>query len=133
LTEPLKPDETPPQIGARRVGLGHFIDATGYSIAGFRRLLRESAARQELGLGVVGLVVLAFAGASAGQFIGFVVLFCVLLAAEALNTAIEILVNHLSPEWSQMAKDAKDLGSLAVGLLVIANIAYLGGVVLGLV
>ncbi|WP_071468019.1 diacylglycerol kinase [Roseinatronobacter thiooxidans] len=131
MTDPT--NHKPPHVVKRRLGLGHLIDATGYSIAGFRRLLRESAARQELGLGVVGLVVLGFAGASAGQFIGFVVLFCALLAAEALNTAIEVLVNHLSPEWSQMAKDAKDLGSLAVGLLVVANIAYLGGVVLGLV
>ena len=38
----------------------------------------------------------------------------VLIAVEALNTALEVLVDHLSPGWSQFAKDAKDLGSLAV-------------------
>jgi len=39
LPDPLKPDETSPHVMKRRLGLGHLIDATGYSIAGFRRLL----------------------------------------------------------------------------------------------
>lgn len=45
----------------------------------------------------------------------------VLIAVEALNTAIEVLVDHLSPGWSQFAKDAKDLGSLActIGALLL--------------
>lgn len=133
MTKPHSPNDPAPPVVKRRAGLGHLIDATGYSIAGFRRLLRETAARQELAFGCVGLIVLFLAGAGWGHFIGFLVVFCALLAAEALNTAIETLVNHLSPDWSQMAKDAKDLGSLAVGLLVVANIAFLVGVVIGVI
>ncbi len=76
---------------------------------------------------------LLVSGASAGHFLGFLILFCAMLAAEALNTAIEALVDHLSPEWSQMAKDAKDLGSLAVALLILANIAYLAAVLFGVI
>ncbi len=54
---------------------------------------------------------------------------CTLIAVEALNTAIEVLTDHISPEWSRTAKDAKDLGSLAVGLMLVANLAYVGMVV----
>jgi diacylglycerol kinase (ATP) len=41
------------------------------------------------------------------------------VALEALNTAIECLVDHLTQDWAVFARDAKDLGSLAVmcGLL----------------
>lgn len=117
----------------RKTGLAHLIAATTYSAAGARRLLRESAARQELGFGALGLIGLALLGAGAGQLLGFVILLALLMAIEALNTALEVLVDHLSPGWSQMAKDAKDLGSLAVGLMILAMLAYLGWVALDLI
>ncbi len=51
-----------------------------------------------------------------------------LVATEALNTALEVLVDHLSPGWSEFAKDAKDLGSLAVACVVAINMLYFLGV-----
>jgi diacylglycerol kinase (ATP) len=48
-------------------------------------------------------------------------LWLLLIATEALNTAIEVLVDHVSPNWSEAARDAKDLGSLAVMALLWAN------------
>ena len=41
------------------------------------------------------------------------------MALEALNTALECIVDHLTQDWAEFARDAKDLGSLAVlcGLL----------------
>lgn len=119
-----KPTVTPP-----RAGLWHMVDAGRYSVAGFRRLMQETAARQEMAGGLVGVVVLFWAQASAAQWLGFGVLFAALLATEALNTAIEVLTDHISPGWSQAAKHAKDLGSLAVGLMVVANVALVGMVV----
>ncbi|MFN4129004.1 MAG: diacylglycerol kinase [Paracoccaceae bacterium] len=113
-----------------RKGLWHIVDATGYSRAGFRRLLAETAVRQELAGGAFGALVLVWTQAGAWQWLGFGVLFAALLAVEALNTAIEVLVNHISPDWSEAAKHAKDLGSLAVGLMILANVAYVGGIAL---
>jgi len=43
------------------------------------------------------------------------------LAVEALNTAIEEIVDHVSPEWSLAAKHAKDMGSFAVMALLFAT------------
>ena len=37
-----------------------------------------------------------------------------LLAVEALNTAIEVLCDHVTPEIHPMIKKAKDLGSAAI-------------------
>lgn len=112
--------EKPP----RKTGVAHFLAAAGYSLAGLRRLARESAFRQEVLL-IVGLlaVFLAF-GASIGEIGGLIALGLVLIAVEALNTALEVLVDHLSPGWSSWAKDAKDLGSLAVACLIAAIAVY---------
>lgn len=128
-----KPEKSAPQVVPPRPGLGHLIDATGYSLAGMGRLLRETAARQEMLLGAIALGLLALFGASVAQFLGFGVLFALLLAIEALNTAIEVLTDRISPEWSQAAKEAKDLGSFAVGLMVLCNVGFVAAVGLGLV
>ena len=113
-----------PQKPRRKNGLGHFLAAAGYSAAGLRRLARESAFRQEAALGVLALLVLAVCGASLAALAGMLALVLLLVAAEALNTALEVLVDHLSPGWSQFAKDAKDLGSLAVACVVGMNGLY---------
>lgn len=115
----------------RKTGLAHLMAAATYSIAGFRRLLRESAFRQELTLGALVLIALLLWGVAPVRIVGFVALFLVLVAVEALNTALEVLVDHLSPEWAAFARDAKDLGSLAVAALLAANAIYLVWAVLG--
>lgn len=118
--------ETPPRTKPpRKTGFAHLLAAARYSGAGLRRLLRESAFRQELALGALVLAGLALAGAGAARVLGFAVLLLVLVAVEALNTAIEVLVDHLSPGWSDFARDAKDLGSLAVGAVLAAMGLYL--------
>lgn len=43
-----------------------------------------------------------------------------ILAAEAFNTAIERVVNHLSPDAHPLAKAAKDTGSLGVAITAFA-------------
>ena len=112
-------------------GWAHLVAATGYSLAGLRRLWREAAFRQELMGGAIGIAILWIADAPLMSLVVLAILLLVLLAVEALNTAIEVLVDHLSPEWSAFAKDAKDLGSAAVFLLVCANtVWFLGSLVL---
>jgi len=121
-------DGGPPGKPGRKSGLGHFLAAAGYSAAGLRRLARESAFRQEAAFGLLAVAVLALCGASVPALLGMAGLLLLLVAAEALNTALEVLVDHLSPGWSQFAKDAKDLGSLAVGCVVGINGLYFLGV-----
>ncbi len=55
-----------------------------------------------------------------------------LFATEALNTAIEEVVDRISPEWSLAARNAKDLGSLAVGLVSLVVAGYIAFIFLSL-
>lgn len=120
----------PRQKPERKTGISHLFAATGYSISGFSRLLNEAAFRHELLMGLVVFVLFALVGASLAEFMVAVILLLLLIAFEALNTAIEAVVDHISPQWNQFAKDAKDLGSLSVMCLLIANAAFLAYVLI---
>ena len=119
-----------PEIPAPVTGAAHFLAAARYSLAGFRRLLGEAAARQELALGAMGFAIVLWLGASLMQVAAFAILSALLLAVEALNTAIECVVDHLAPNWEEFARDAKDLGSLATMCLLIANGLYMSALIL---
>lgn len=71
-----------------------------------------------LGLVVVPLLLAVF-GATLLHYLVFLGLALLVVALEALNTALECVVDHLTQDWAEFARDAKDLGSLAVlcGLL----------------
>jgi diacylglycerol kinase (ATP) len=114
--------EKPP----RKSGIAHFFAAASYSLGGLQRLSRESAFRQEVAL-IAGLLVLFLVfGASISDTLGLLAIGLALIAVEALNTALEVLVDHLSPGWSQFAKEAKDLGSLAVACTIGMLLIYSG-------
>jgi diacylglycerol kinase (ATP) len=109
---------------ARKSGIAHLFAAAGYSLGGLRRLARESAFRQEVAL-ILGLLVLfVVMGATSAEVLGLLAIGLLLIAVEALNTALEVLVDHLSPGWSEFAKDAKDLGSLAVACTIGGLLLY---------
>jgi len=95
-------------------GVGHIIAATGYSMAGLRFLLTEEAARLEIILMAVALVVFLLVGAPLVSYPILAVIFMLLLCVEALNSAIELIVDRTSPEISEFGKHTKDLGSFAV-------------------
>jgi diacylglycerol kinase (ATP) len=65
-------------------------------------------------------------GAPVAHYLIFAVLMLLLFSVESLNTAIEEIVDRVSPEFSSAARNAKDLGSFAVFCLLLAN----GGFVL---
>lgn len=121
--------DAPKPRPARITGLKHLIAATGYSLAGVKRLWAETAFRHEvLGLPVVCALFWVMA-APLWAYGVFVILWLLLIAVEALNTAVEAIVDHVSPQWSEAARDAKDLGSLAVMALILANAVFVGSVV----
>jgi diacylglycerol kinase (ATP) len=95
-------------------GISHFFAAASYSLGGFRRLIKEAAFRQELLFAAVALILLLAVGATLVELMIAVMLFLVLFAIEALNTAIEEVIDRISPEISSVGKHAKDLGSFAV-------------------
>lgn len=95
-------------------GLSHVLAAFRYSISGLRRLFLEAAFVLEVSSFVVVLGLFMLIGAGWYHSLGLVVLFLVLFAIEALNTAIECIVDEVSPNYSEFAKQVKDLASVAV-------------------
>lgn len=130
MTLPRDPSPDP-RKPARAAGLARIVAAAGYSVGGARRLWREAAFRQEILAGGVILVLFAIKGASPIAAVGFLVLALMVLATEALNTAIEEVVDHLAPSWAEFAKHAKDLGSFAVMCQLVAAGLFAGYVLLG--
>lgn len=88
---------------------------------GLLRLWKEEAFRHEVYAFAVGIILFALVGASAMDYFIFLILMLILFSVEALNTAIEELVDRISPEISTVGRHAKDLGSFAVFCLLVAS------------
>ena len=97
-----------------RRGLSRVWHAFGYSLAGLRAGWFETAFRQEA-IAAVALVPTAFWVGSgwveAVLLAGTVVL---VMIVELLNTGIETAIDRIGPEWHDLSKRAKDMGSAAV-------------------
>ncbi|THV16872.1 diacylglycerol kinase [Rhizobium rhizophilum] len=113
--------QNPEFAPAKRAGLSHLWAAAGYSAGGLTRLAKEAAFRQEGIAGIGLLAAYAMMDVPTAIRLSAAVLFLLLIAMEALNTAIEEIVDRISPEVSDTGKHAKDLGSLAVFCLISAN------------
>ncbi len=112
---PPPPRPRPPRL----TGAAHLLAATRAALAGLQRLLAEAAFRQELALALAVAAAFALAGVPGWAWAGAAGLFLLVVAVEALNTAIEEIVDRLSPDWSDFARNAKDLAGLAVACVLI--------------
>lgn len=121
-----EPDQDLPgqKLPRKLTGFQHFFAAATYSLGGARRLLGEAAFRQELIGFAVAMLAFVISGATLFQYVAMMLLFLLMIAFEALNTAIEEIVDRVSPEISEMGRNAKDLGSLACLCLILANAVY---------
>lgn len=105
--------------------IGHAFSALRYSMAGIRHTaLHETAFMQEL----LGFVIIPLAGWLMGFPAGSVMLmvagWLAVMAVELLNSAIEAVCNLVSPDFHPLVKVAKDAGSAAVLMMLLANAVY---------
>ena len=97
-----------------RTGLNRVWHAIGYSLAGLRAGWAEPAFRQEAIAAIVLLPAsfwLARNWVEAALLAGSVL---IVMIVELLNTGIETVVDRIGPEWHDLSKRAKDMGSAAV-------------------
>ena len=116
------PDALPPVNPQKlRTGLNRVWHATGYSLEGLRAGWGETAFRQEA-LAAIVLVPLAFwLGRSWVEVALLAGSVLIVMIVELLNTGIETAIDRIGPEWHDLSKRAKDMGSAAVLLsLVVA-------------
>ena len=110
-----------------KTGIARIWAAFFYSLNGLRfAISNETAFRQEACILVVLLVVLLFLPLS---LLWKGLLFFAtasLLVVELLNSAIETVVDLASPEYHELARRAKDLGSAAVLVSIVFAIILWG-------
>ncbi|MFP4155835.1 MAG: diacylglycerol kinase [Halothiobacillaceae bacterium] len=107
-------------------GWRRIVNATGYSMKGFRAAYRkEEAFRQETWLAVVAVPLglwLGDTGIEKALLAGAILM---VLIVELLNTGIENAVDRVGTEPHKLSGRAKDVGSAAVFLsLVVAALVW---------
>ena len=111
--------------------LYRLIRSFGYAIEGiFYMLATQRNARIEAVIGVIIVAVATWLHVTPTQWAILILTIGVVLAAEAMNTAIERMTDLLSPEKQASAKHAKDAAAGAVLLVSLAAIGV-GIAVLG--
>jgi diacylglycerol kinase (ATP) len=106
-TNPVNPQK-------ERSGLNRIWHATGYSIAGLRAGWGETAFRQELLAALVMLPASLWLGNGWLEVAVLSACVVLVLVVELLNTALETAIDRVGPEWHELSKRAKDMGSASV-------------------
>lgn len=117
---------TPP----KRTGLSRVWHALRYSLQGLQAGWHEPAFRQEA---VLALLLLPGGWWLGQTWLEVVVLWAtvvLVLVVELLNTAVESVVDRIGPEWHDLSRRAKDMGSAAVLLsLLLCGATWLAAAV----
>ena len=110
-------------------GIWRIFRAFGYSYDGFIAVIKSEAAfRQELLFCLVCGIFICFLPLTiAARLFLFLALFLILFA-ELINTAIEVIVDRIGEEYHPLSKKAKDIGSLLV-LLAFIHFFVAAGVI----
>ena len=107
-------------------GVRHIVDATRFSIKGIAATARtEAAFRQELLLAIVLIPTACFLPVATVNRILMITSLLLILVVELLNSALESIVDMVSPDYHELAGKAKDCGSAAVMFsLFIAGVVW---------
>ena len=97
-----------------RTGFNRVWRAAGFSLAGLRAGWGETAFRQEALAAVVLLPCAFWLGHGWTETALLAGSVLIVMAIELLNTAIEACIDRIGPEWHDLSKRAKDMGSAAV-------------------
>ena len=128
ITMPLPLSEPPAPANPHksRSGFNRIWHAAGYSLEGLRAGWGEKAFRQEAIASAVLLPLSLWVGRSwmeVALLAGSVLL---VMIVELLNTGIETAIDRIGPEWHDLSKRAKDMGSAAVLLALLLCLGVWG-------
>ena len=97
-----------------------FIQATMYSLSGLRLgFHKEEAFRLEFIITVISIPLTFIIAESIIEGLLLFFSMTILLITELLNSAIEATIDRIGPEYNDLSKQAKDLGSAAVFISII--------------
>ncbi len=107
----------------QRRGLNRVIHAFGYSLQGLQAAMHEPAFKQEAYLAFVLIPLSFYVG---GNWVEIFLLsgsVIFVLIVELLNTGLESAIDRVGPQWHDLSKRCKDLGSAAVLLSILLCMA----------
>jgi diacylglycerol kinase len=100
-----------------------------YALAGLAYLVRtQRNFRIELAIGALTVAGGVWLGVGRGEWLALVLTIALVLALEAVNTAIERAVDIAGPGLDARAKAAKDVSAAAVFIVAIASLAVGGAI-----
>lgn len=108
-----------------RSGLRRLWNACRYSYDGFAAAWRDEQAFRQIVWGcVLGLPLAFWLGRTWGERVLLSLVLIIALLVELLNSAIENVVDRISPDMHPLSKKAKDMGSAAqliaqIGILLV--------------
>jgi diacylglycerol kinase len=105
------------------------LQSFGFAIKGLKTLFQTQANARIHALAIVVVTVLGFCfDIETWEWCSVVVAFAVVLSAEAVNTAIEFVVDLVSPQYHPLAGKAKDVAAAAV-LITAMGAAVIGALI----
>ena len=103
----------------KRRGLNRVVHALGYSIQGLKAAMFEPAFKQEAYIALVFIPLSFYVGnnwVEISLLAGSVIF---VMTVELLNTGLETAIDRVGPQWHDLSKRCKDLGSAAVLLSIL--------------
>jgi diacylglycerol kinase len=102
----------------------NLLRAFGYAFRGLGWLIRtQRNARIHFVIALVVIILGLWLGLSGPEWAVLALTIGVVLAGEAFNTALEAIVDLISPQWHALARTAKDVAASGVLLLALAACA----------
>jgi diacylglycerol kinase (ATP) len=106
--------QEPVNAQKQRAGLSRMAHAFGYSLSGLRAGWGETAFRQEAMAAIVLLPMAVWIGRNWVEVSLLAGSVMMVMVVELLNTGVESAIDRIGPEWHELSKRAKDMGSAAV-------------------
>lgn len=103
----------------QRRGISRIVHAFKYSLQGLKAAMYEPAFRQEAYIALLLIPLSFYFGRDwieVSILLGAVV---AVLVVELLNTGLESAIDRVGPQWHDLSKRCKDLGSAAVLLSIL--------------
>ena len=120
----------PANAQKQRRGLSRVWYAFGYSLEGLKAGWQETAFRQEAMASIVMIPAAFWLGRSWVEIVLLASSVVLVMIVELLNTGIETAIDRIGPEWHDLSKRAKDMGSAAVLLsLIICVLTWTAAIV----
>jgi diacylglycerol kinase (ATP) len=103
----------------QRRGISRIVHAFKYSLQGLKAAMHEPAFRQEA---YIALLLIPLSFYFGGDWVEVSILLgtvVAVLVVELLNTGLESAIDRVGPQWHDLSKRCKDLGSAAVLLSIV--------------